>query len=304
MGDFFHRLSENFIKPNLSVIIMVKKILFLSAAAFFSVLGARAQSTATEAELLQKIDSLQTLVNSLSNRAETTEDEVQQNNVWETRRSGLSFGYGNTTLTHSDFDELEWKSDFSFSLDRVKTRYFHKTPILGMIKIGYDLSFFGVDYVKYAAVEGEEYTNPNDASQTSRKELDLWQVDYRWSIGPSVYVNPISELKAGVYFHYRPTVTLLTLDSNYNLAYGNNFAFGASVVWKKVALGIEKRWGNAKYSALDFDEDDITDGWFSPALRDAAAGDASQMTPAEKFLSQKKNKTKNSGFRIYLQYRF
>lgn len=267
----------------------MKKIFLLLAVACLSVQVGRAQSEGNEAALLQKVDSLQALVNTLSSRAENAETRLVEINVWNKRQSGWSIGYGKSTLTHKEIDGLKWKSNFSLSLDRVKTRYFHKMPIAGMVKFGYDLSFFGVDYTKFASVEGELREDPDDPSQMTREKLDLWEVDYRWSVGPCVYVNPVSELRAGLYFHYRPTLTMLTLDDTYSLAYGSNFAFGGSVVWKQIAIGIEKRWGQAKYNTLSFDDEKV---------------EGTPETPVEEFLSQKKNKIKNSGFRVYLQYRF
>ena len=56
-------------------------------------------------------------------------------------------------------------------------------------------------------------------------------------------------------------------------------------------LGVEWRWGSAKYKGMSFDESE-----FDEDNRDMSAGDIIQHVPDRKF--------KTDSFRVYLRFRF
>lgn len=82
------------------------------------------------------------------------------------------------------------------------------------------------------------------------------------SVGPSVTINPVDELKANIYFRVTPSMSMLYAAEEFSTSYGTFFSFGGSVAWKAISLGLEGRWGNVKYDSMfDLGElDDLADG--------------------------------------------
>ena len=66
-----------------------------------------------------------------------------------------------------------------------------------------------------------------------------------------------------------------------------------TVAWKVMLLGVEWRWGSAKYKGMSFDESEFDE---DNRDNDLSAGDIIQHVPDRKF--------KTDSFRVYLKFRF
>ena len=260
-----------------------------------------ALEAASEVQSSQREDSLLQVVNELSDRVQKTEDAARNERIWKKRAKYFNIGYiTNQTLTDKVDAEAEWKSDFGVSLTFGKTYYLHKKPLLNMIKFGIDATWFELSYAKYSEpdvfAEGGSYTRAyNDYSSGYEDyyeedfDLGIHQIDASMHVGPSVTVNPVGDLKVAAYFHYVPTYSMVVIDDSFGHGYVSNFAFGASVAYKAISVGIEHRWAKkATYNGLSFDEEGMD--YDAPDFEDVIESD--------------KWKMKSKSFRVFLSFRY
>ena len=260
-----------------------------------------AQEADSEVQSSQREDSLLQVVNELSDRVQKTEDAARNERIWKKRAKYFNIGYiTNQTLTDKVDAEAEWKSDFGVSLTFGKTYYLHKKPLLNMIKFGIDATWFELSYAKYSEpdvfAEGGSYTRAyNDYSSgyddyyEEDFDLGIHQIDASMHVGPSVTVNPVGDLKVAAYFHYVPTYSMVVIDDSFGHGYVSNFAFGASVAYKAISVGIEHRWAKkATYNGLSFDEEGMA--YDAPDFEDVIESD--------------KWKMKSKSFRVFLSFRY
>jgi hypothetical protein len=281
---------------------MMKK-LFLVGAVTVILTGQSifAQEADSEVQSSQREDSLLQVVNELSDRVQKTEDAARNERIWKKRAKYFNIGYiTNQTLTDKVDAEAEWKSDFGVSLTFGKTYYLHKKPLLNMIKFGIDATWFELSYAKYSEpdvfAEGGSYTRAyNDYSSDYEDyyeedfDLGIHQIDASMHVGPSVTVNPVGDLKVAAYFHYVPTYSMVVIDDSFGHGYVSNFAFGASVAYKAISVGIEHRWAKkATYNGLSFDEESMD--YDAPDFEDVIESD--------------KWKMKSKSFRVFLSFRY
>ena len=257
-----------------------------------------AQEADSEVQSSQREDSLLQVVNELSDRVQKTEDAARNERIWKKRAKYFNIGYiTNQTLTDKVDAEAEWKS---VSLTFGKTYYLHKKPLLNMIKFGIDATWFELSYAKYSEpdvfAEGGSYTRAyNDYSSGYEDyyeedfDLGIHQIDASMHVGPSVTVNPVGDLKVAAYFHYVPTYSMVVIDDSFGHGYVSNFAFGASVAYKAISVGIEHRWAKkATYNGLSFDEEGMD--YDAPDFEDVIESD--------------KWKMKSKSFRVFLSFRY
>lgn len=169
-----------------------------------------------------------------------------------------------------------------------------------MIKFGIDATWFELSYAKYSEpdvfAEGGSYTRAyNDYSSGYEDyyeedfDLGIHQIDASMHVGPSVTVNPVGDLKVAAYFHYVPTYSMVVIDDSFGQGYVSNFAFGASVAYKAISVGIEHRWAKkATYNGLSFDEEGMD--YDAPDFEDVIESD--------------KWKMKSKSFRVFLSFRY
>lgn len=246
---------------------------------------ATAADTATAVEMLdeaniydderdQQIDSLRQAVAMLQSQLDSQQqalDKVEEDElnrkIWNDRAKYFNIYYVNQSITQEDIDGT-WKNDFGVALAMGKTFYLHKKPILGMIKFGIDWSYFDLNFAKYTDNWGffngdaEYYGGGNyyyDDYTYGIEPEDIYQAEIGTAIGVSVTVNPYDHIKAAGYFRVVPSYSMLYAAEDFSGSYGTFFLAGGSVAYKAISLGIEARWGKAKYdSMLNLDDlDDI-----------------------------------------------
>lgn len=241
------------------------------------------------------------VVSNLSDRIQKAEEETRNERIWKKRAKYFNIGYiTSQTLTDKLDDEAEWKNDFGVSLTFGKTYYLHKKPLLNMIKFGIDATWFELSYAKYSepdvfAETGSytraynDYSSDYDDYYEEDIDLGIHQIDASMHVGPSVTVNPVGDLKVAAYFHYVPTYSMVVIDDSFGHGYVSNFAFGASVAYKAISVGIEHRWAKkATYNGLSFDEEGMD--YDAPDFEDAIESD--------------KWKMKSKSFRVFLSFRY
>jgi hypothetical protein len=116
------------------------------------------------------------------------------------------------------------------------------------------------------------------------------QFEYAMQVGPSVTVNPIDHLKINAYFRYAPSFSGILIDDEFSCNYASFFVTGAAISYKVISVGIESRWGKAKYknfSIDDFNEEDMDVD--NPEWNDV--------------ISKSKRKFKTNSVRFYISFR-
>lgn len=123
--------------------------------------------------------------------------------------------------------------------------YLHRKPIAGMLKFSLD---FGSDinYVKYRPLDGDYNLSPDSGIGISGRH----QADIGLFVGPSVTVNPVSDLKIGVYFRVVPSYSLIMTESDVLHGFVPYFTYGGEISWRWIGVGVEGRSGAGIYSSL------------------------------------------------------
>lgn len=228
------------------------------------------------------IDSLRQQVNELNQQLAEQEEEDLNERVWKGRAKYFNIGYVSQKLINKDYDVPALKNDFGVSLSWGKTFYLHKKPLFGMLKFGLDWSWFDVNYAQYSIQEQFEMDSGeySESSTTS-----AYHGEYGMQFGPSVTINPVQDLKISLYFRVTPSFSFMYIDGfNYN--YATFLNFGGAIAWKVISVGVEGRWGSAKYNGIDINEFDLD----------------SEEFPLN--FTTSKTKMKTSSIRFYIGFRF
>ncbi|HJA98385.1 MAG TPA: hypothetical protein H9779_02135 [Candidatus Alistipes avicola] len=263
---------------------MMRRIFTLFIGVYLCIWAARAQEPAytdpvTLEDQAEKIDSLQRIIDDLNSQL-TSQKKIER--VWEGRSKYFNIGYVNQKLIYKDFDMPDMKNDFGVSLSWGKTYYLHKKPLLGMLKFGLDWSWVDLNYAQYSLIDMEE-VKPGESSEAY--EITAHQAEYGMQFGPSVTINPVQDLKVSLYFRVTPSFSLIYMDDvNYN--YATFFNFGGAIAWRMISLGVEGRWGSAKYNGFAVNEVDIDSEY--PSIETSSI----------------KAKLKTSSVRFYIGFRF
>ncbi|MGN1216370.1 MAG: hypothetical protein ACI4TD_00170 [Phocaeicola sp.] len=286
----------------------IKRFFICAALPFMMLSTTLAQETST--------DSLKALSEEFAQiKSKITQDEIQLKNkkIWK-RRKYWKFGYSIPKIERTDGMPMEWKTDFSVSLQRGKTAYLHSKPIAGMIKFGIDYGFFDISYSKlklnsFNYEDGDDSstgpsvqqptTNPGgfdnivgddpDTSIGSALGIDLGmhKFEYGLHVGPSVNVNPWNHIIVSAYFHVMPTASGIVQNDSFSYGFGCNMSAGVSVSYKLISVGVEGLWSKIKYKQASFD-----------------GGDEGDYSSVSDVFNTETFKLKQKGPRFYVAFRF
>ena len=292
---------------------MVKYLSLLFAALAFPAFTATAQYIDPEAEdvdsvAVEVVEELPTVVE--EPKSEINYDQLEKR--WN-RRKFWNIGYSVPTLERRDGTFMDWEADYAVSVKNVRSLYFHKKPLGGMVKIGLDYSLLDITYSKLqlkhieGVAAGEDTSLPSDPSAPSVSDgfdeivsedpsgsvldllgfnLGMHKLDQTFSVGPRITVNPIDHLMVGVYFHGGFTLSGIFENDNFSYGFGHTLASGLCVSYKVIGVGFEYLWGKVKYNQIDFEEIDGDNLSFS------------EMFSSESF------SLKHKGPRFYVSFRF
>lgn len=262
---------------------------------------------------VEPADTLREKLAQMETRMASMEQEQEMQKTWK-RRKYWKIGITSPNLERTDGEEMKWKTNGSFFIQKGRTSYLHSKPIAGMIKFGIDYGFLDFTYskleLKEVAYSNESGTRASDGfddivsgdpngdigiSELTGIDLGMHKIDYGFHVGPSISVNPWNKLIATAYFHVMPTASSVIQNDNFSYGFGCMMAAGVSVAYKAISLGVEGVWGKVKYTQTDFsgDEDEDEDyGYDSSDEEDNAS-----LFNTEKFT------LKQSGIRAYIAFR-
>lgn len=253
---------------------MIKKVIYMVVASLVALSQpmaaqeAEAHAVQPKDSAKQIVDSLQQVVADLSSAVKENADELRNKAIWKDRAKYFNIAYASQSLTWEDVNGT-WKSKIGVGLTSGKTYYLHKKPILGMIKFGIDWSYLDLNFGMYdnkyvfpdrytEDEEGNYYSSGNssdgwDSNDTDDEEDesgDWYQAEIGMQVGPSVTINPIGHLKVSGYFRYAPCASVLYVDDEVSCSFASFFVCGGAVSYKAISLGVEGRWGSAKYKSV------------------------------------------------------
>lgn len=221
-------------------------------------------------------ESLQQELQAYKDKENRTEETAFNKKVWGRGRfMNIGFDVAQTGVEGG----LVEKSAYSFNLSKGTTWLFPAKPFFGMLKVGFDVVWFDVQFSKYKSLStgGDASIENGWTSDLGSLDGDYEQEDYfdtdmfnigRMSatigalgIGPHVSVAPfapqhskLSPLRASMYFRYQPAVSAYMvmedgeMDASY--AYTGMWNFGGVISYRKIGLGVEGRWGSGKFTSI------------------------------------------------------
>lgn len=250
-----------------------KTIVVASFAALAMPLTASTMQTYTASSdsidtTVEPADTLREKLAQMETRMASMEQEQEMQKTWK-RRKYWKIGITSPNLERTDGEEMKWKTNGSFFIQKGRTSYLHSKPIAGMIKFGIDYGFIDVTYSKLELKEisysGESGTRASDGfddivsgdpdgdigiSELTGIDLGMHKIDYALHVGPSISVNPWNKLIATAYFHVMPTASSIIQNDNFSYGFGCMMAAGVSVAYKAISLGVEGEAYGARLSTL------------------------------------------------------
>lgn len=299
---------------------MMKPLFLIFASLAYPALTATAQYIDPEAEDADSVSVEQAVPEPEPSATEEPKPALNSDQLekrWN-RRKCWNIGYSVPTLERRDGTFMDWEADYAVSVKNVRSLYFHKKPLGGMVKIGLDYSLLDFTYSKLqlkhieGVAAGEDTSLPSDPSAPSAPSvsdgfdeivsedpsgsvldllgfnLGMHKLDQTFSVGPRITVNPIDHLMVGVYFHGGFTASGILENDNFSYGFGHTLASGLCVSYKVIGVGFEYLWGKVKYNQIDFEEMEIDGNNFS----------YSEMFSSESF------SLKHKGPRFYVSFRF
>lgn len=296
----------------------MKPLFLIFASLAYPALTATAQYIDPEAEDADSVSVEQAVPEPEPSATEEPKPALNSDQLekrWN-RKKCWNIGYSVPTLERRDGTFMDWEADYAVSVKNVRSLYFHKKPLGGMVKIGLDYSLLDFTYSKLqlkhieGVAAGEDTSLPSDPSAPSAPSvsdgfdeivsedpsgsildilgfnLGMHKLDQTFSVGPRITVNPIDHLMVGVYFHGGFTMSGIIENDNFSYGFGHTLASGLCVSYKVIGVGFEYLWGKVKYNQIDFEEIDGNNFSYS------------EMFSSESF------SLKHKGPRFYVSFRF
>lgn len=214
----------------------------------------------------------------------------RQRSIWNKSSQYIHLGFVSQSLKSRDYTDLKWKSDFGLQFSLGKTFYLHRKAIGNVLKFGLDWSFIDVNYAKYSAPDVLDNESIPSYIDNPEKD-DFHQVDMGMHFGPSITINPVGYLKLSGWWHYAPTASIMIHgDNKQSTSFTSFFTVGGAISWKALSVGIEGRWGTAKFK--DFELDSMVKHGY------LVLSDPSKTEIPEK------TKLKTKSTRLFLSFRF
>ena len=227
---------------------------------------------------------------------------------------GFSFTSGNTYL---------WPKGEGWAGNRLKVGVDVRWFDVSFVKYSKYPKIGGVDLKDFAnAVDnvfgGDDYWSPSDFGDGwgDDEDYDYGEEDYLDSfvdkignmqvqigmgVGPQVSIAPLAHLdnaarflRVNIYGHFDPqTSVVISKDYQGDLhgswAFLPTWDFGGNIQWKNFVVGVEGRWGSAKYS-------DISQG--------GDYGYEDELPGLDDLISSRKVSWRNASFRVNVGFRF
>ena len=163
----------------------------------------------------------------------------------------------------------------------------HERPLLRIVHLGFDVTWFDIEYGGW------------------RQRIDehrrwMHKIDMAIGAGPAVHLSPSRRFGVHLYFHYDPTVSMVTHnfagdeDGKFELVagYASYFSTGLAVSWSAFAIGGEYRYGGGTYRGIRIPDITVNSG----NIEDLIDFDPKTMLDRQRHTMR--------GWRAYISFRF
>ena len=155
------------------------------------------------------------------------------------RRPYADIGFSSSTMTNKDMPNL--MSNFGISFSAGRTLYLHSKPMLGIARVGIDISWFDVNYTNYKIM---------NMTYSETEPMLYEQIELGVHVGPSITIRPCGRFNIHGYIKYSPTISSLYANNNIYGGYAPFFTKGVSVSWGNIGVGLELRSFECKYQEM------------------------------------------------------
>ncbi len=183
--------------------------------------------------------------------SETTRAGDRESTGFKFPKNFVNIGFIHSNLSQPEFPSL--RSNWGVALNTTRSYWIGK-PIAGKLRLGIDVSWLDLNYTNYK-VDMLTFDGYHDNFDVHEIELGLQTgIGAYWALPKSSGIH--------VFAHYNPCYSASYRgDDDIKGSFGNFLVAGLAVNWKKLGLGIEYRWGKAKYDSvvdkfIDDEEDD------------------------------------------------
>lgn len=189
--------------------------------------------------------------------------------------------------------KCQYNSNYGFSLSNGTTYLWPAGEgwAGNRIKVGVSTRWFDISYVNYSdkielkgltGSRGYDDFDPSDYWYDDDEEIDfdlgVHQLHMGVGVGPAVDIAPFGDktnqlkyLRANLYCHFNPSVSAVIYkdgngDTNASWAFVPAVDYGLEFQWRFIVLGVEGRWGTAKYKTIfsgDEEDYDISESGIS-----------------------------------------
>lgn len=198
---------------------------------------------------------------SYADSSESKEKKEISTKVWNVKKyTNIGFVWGQTA------PKGLYREDSKFGLSITKGRSFlfpKNNPWGGMVKVGFDVDWMDLSVLKYREINNSQIgdrleSNNEDGDGFSLPNIGHVSLTAGMGIGPRVSIAPFAhkgwQVLVSGYFHYRPSATVYMVTGNdeteTSWAYTGMWAFGGTLTWKRIGVGIEGNWGQGNFRNL------------------------------------------------------
>lgn len=167
---------------------------------------------------------------------------AQSNYSAPTKSVQISFLYGN--IEQTGIPSL--KSDIGFSFSTYHSYWLYKTNS-HRFQLGIDVAWFDANYYNY------KINRRNFEGSTSRYMMH--QADLGLDLGAGINYSITQDLRLHGRICYNPAYSFIYQNETFQGAFANYGVLGLALSWKFIGIGIEGRFGGAKYNDIVIYED-------------------------------------------------
>jgi hypothetical protein len=121
----------------------------------------------------------------------------------------------------------------------------HERPLLRVVSFGFDATWLDIEYGRWSKKIGGD-------------KKWMHKIDMAIGIGPAIHVNPFERFRVQAYFHYNPTLSMVTHnfagdeEGKFELVagYATYFSTGLVISSNIFSVGAEYRHGSGRYKGI------------------------------------------------------
>lgn len=180
--------------------------------------------------------------------------QAQDDQHYTAPSKSIQFGFNYGSYRQQGYPNL--KSDYGFSLTAYHSYWLYK-PGNGRFRLGIDVAWVDLNYYNYKV------------NTTTLDGMTFHTSFHQGDIGIQGGIGMNFNITRDVRLHFRtcynPAFSGIIQSSKIHGAFGNYGLCGLQLTWKHIGLGIDFRYGSAKYKNFSIFEDDENESYAEDA---------------------------------------